>query len=66
MVGRSNKKGMALLLVLTSIAIMAVIMLELSYTTKVTNSMTANFRDEVASEYLAKSSVKIEIGRAHV
>ena len=59
----SNKKGMALLMVMTSIAIIAVIMLELGVTTRVTNSMASNYRDEVASEYLAKSSLNVALLR---
>ncbi len=58
-----NKKGMALLLVMTSIAIIAVIMLELGSTTRVTNSMASNYRDEVTSEYLAKSSLNVALLR---
>lgn len=58
-----NKKGMALLLVMTTVAIMAVIMLELGYTTRVTNSMSSNYRDEIAAEYLAKSSLNVALLR---
>jgi len=57
---------MALLLVMTTVAIMAVIMLELGYTTRVTNAMSANYRDEVAAEYLAKSSLNVSLLRVAV
>ena len=59
----NSKRGMALLLVMTTIAIIAVIMLELGTTTRVTNAMASNYRDEVAAEYLAKSSLNVALLR---
>lgn len=58
-----GKKGMALLLVMTTVALLSVIMLELNYTTRVTNAMSSNYKDEVAAEYLAKSSLNVAMLR---
>jgi type II secretory pathway component PulK len=60
---RRNKRGMALLLVLTSIVIITVMIVELSYNTRIASSVTANYKDEVAAGYLARSSVNVALLR---
>lgn len=60
---RRNKKGMALLLVLTSIVIITVMIVELSYNSRIASTVSANYKDEVAAEYLAKSSVNVALLR---
>ncbi|MEI6080511.1 MAG: hypothetical protein WCQ53_07745, partial [bacterium] len=60
---RNNKKGMALLLVLTSMVIITVMIVELSYNSRLASSMTANYKDEVSATYLAKSAVNVALLR---
>ncbi|MCX6112489.1 MAG: type II secretion system protein GspK [Proteobacteria bacterium] len=60
---RQNKRGMALLLVLASIVVITVMIVELNYNARMASSMSANYRDEIAAEYLAKSSVNVALLR---
>ncbi|MEI6092995.1 MAG: hypothetical protein WCQ47_04845 [bacterium] len=60
---RRNKKGMALLLVLTSVVIITVMIVELNYNSRIASTVSANYKDEVIAEYLAKSSVNIALLR---
>jgi type II secretory pathway component PulK len=60
---RRNKKGMALLLVLTSIVVITVMIVELSYNARIASAITANYKDEVAATYLARSSVNVALLR---
>lgn len=60
---RQNKKGMALLLVITSVAILSLIMVELNYNTKITSAIAGNYKDETAAYYLARSSVNVALLR---
>jgi len=60
---RRNKKGMAMLFVLTSVVILTVIIVELNYATRVSASIAGNYRDETAAYYLARSSVNVAMLR---
>jgi len=60
---RRNKKGMAMLLVLTSIVVITVIIVEMTYNSRIASTMSANYKDEVAAEYLAKSSANVALLR---
>lgn len=60
---RRNKKGMAMLLVLTSVVILSLIMVELNYNTRIASAISGNYRDETAAYYLARSSVNVALLR---
>ncbi len=60
---RQNKKGMAMLLVLTSVVILSLIMVELNYNTRIASAISGNYRDETAAYYLARSSVNVALLR---
>ena len=60
---RENKKGMAMLLVLTSVVILSLIIVELNYNTRISSSIAGNYRDETAAYYLARSSVNVALLR---
>ena len=52
-------RGIALILVLTTIAILASIGVDFSYTSRVSLKLAENLRDETRAEYLAKSAVNL-------
>ena len=54
--GRADR-GAALLVVITSIAILTAVSVDLAYNTRVSLQMAANARDELRATYLAKSAV---------
>ena len=53
----SPQRGAALLVVITSIAILTAVSVDLAYNTRVSLQMAANARDELRATYLAKSAV---------
>ena len=77
-----QSRGVALILVLTTIAILTSIGVDFSYQSRVSLRLAENLRDETRAFYLAKSAVNLsrlllhfqkqvdglggEIGRAHV
>ena len=58
-----NKKGQALLLVMTSVVIITLMIVELGYNARISSSITANYKEEVVATYLAKSSVNVALLR---
>src|SRR5207244_8387405 len=52
-------KGVALILVLTTIAILTSIGVDFSYSSRVSLKLAENLRDETRAEYLAKSAVNL-------
>jgi general secretion pathway protein K len=56
---RDKQRGVALLLVLTWIALMVALVGQLTYGTNVDAAQAANARDELRAHYLAKSSVNL-------
>ncbi|TMA19846.1 MAG: hypothetical protein E6J84_03425, partial [Deltaproteobacteria bacterium] len=52
-------RGIALILVLTTIAILAAIGVDFSYSSRVSLKLAENLRDETRAEYLAKSAVNL-------
>lgn len=60
---RRNKKGQAMLLVLTSVVILSLIMVELNYSTRISSAIASNYKDETAAYYLARSSVNVALLR---
>jgi general secretion pathway protein K len=54
---RSRQRGAALLIVITSIAILTAVTVDLAYNTRVSLQAAANARDELRAYYLAKSAV---------
>jgi general secretion pathway protein K len=57
--GRNKQRGVALLLVLTWIALMVALVSEFTYGTSVDAAQAANARDELRAHYLARSSVNL-------
>lgn len=53
--GRRGRRGMALLLVLSIILIMTLVVVEMSYTTRIQSEIAINERDEVKAYYLARA-----------
>jgi general secretion pathway protein K len=56
---RRSECGAALLLVLTTIAILTAVAVDLAYQTRVSLQIAANSRDELRATYLAKSAVNL-------
>ncbi len=54
---RAQRRGAALLIAITSIAILTAVAVDLAYNTRVSLQMAANARDELRATYLAKSGV---------
>jgi general secretion pathway protein K len=54
-----QQRGIALILVLTTIAILASIGVDFSYSSRVSLKLAENLRDETRAEYLAKSAVNL-------
>ncbi|WP_373045544.1 general secretion pathway protein GspK [Vulgatibacter sp.] len=54
-----GKRGMALLMVLTSIAVLTAVVVEFAYETRVDATLAANARDELRAEYMARSAVNL-------
>src|SRR5918912_3113971 len=54
-----QQRGIALVLVLTTIAILASIGVDFSYSSRVSLKLAENLRDETRAEYLAKSAVNL-------
>ncbi len=59
MARKSTERGAALLLVLTTIAILTAVGVDLAYNTRVSLQIAANARDELRATYLAKSAVNL-------
>jgi len=56
---RRSERGAALLLVLTTIAILTAVAVDLAYQNRVSLQIAANSRDELRAAYLAKSAVNL-------
>ncbi|MCB9793444.1 MAG: general secretion pathway protein GspK [Alphaproteobacteria bacterium] len=56
---RRSKGGIALLMVITTVALMTVMVTEINYAARVRLLMSAHARDEVAAEQLARSGINI-------
>lgn len=54
-----KRRGIALLLVITSIAIMTAVAVDFQFNTSVDLRLAANARDELRAEYLAKSAINM-------
>jgi len=54
-----NERGAALLIAVTSIAILTALAVDLAYETRVSLQMAANARDELRATYLAKSALSM-------
>jgi general secretion pathway protein K len=59
MAKRNTQRGAALLLVLTAVAILTAVGVDLAYNTRVSLQIAANARDELRATYLAKSAVNL-------
>ena len=57
--GRRRERGIAMLLVVTSIAIMTAVAVDFQFNSSVDLRLAANARDELRAEYLAKSAVNM-------
>lgn len=58
-----GKQGIALMLVLSTVAIVSVLMVDLNYNGRVSYTMASNYKNSQASFYLAKSSVNVALLR---
>ena len=58
-VGRRRERGVAMLLVITSIAIMTAVAVDLQFNASVDLQLAANARDELRAEYLARSAINV-------
>ncbi len=56
---RVTQRGMALILVVTSIAILTTVAVDFQYNSSVDLQLAANARDELRAEYLARSSINM-------
>ena len=56
---RSNSRGVALILVLTTLAILTSIGVDFSYSSRVSLKLAENLRDETRAYYLARSAVNL-------
>jgi general secretion pathway protein K len=56
---RESQRGAALLVAITSIAILTAVSVDLAYNTRVSLQTAANARDELRAAYLAKSAVSL-------
>src|SRR5512136_2262685 len=56
---RRSQRGAALLLVLTTVAILTAVAVDLAYQNRVSLQIAANSRDELRALYLAKSAVSL-------
>jgi len=56
---RTRQRGAALLIAITSIAILTAVGVDLAYNTRVSLQLAANARDELRATYLAKSGVAV-------
>lgn len=54
-----SERGAALLLVITTVAILTAVAVDLAYNTRVSLQIAANSRDELRAAYLAKSAVSL-------
>src|SRR5690606_34093352 len=54
--GKGGKRGMALLMVITTVAVLASVVVEFAYSTHVDLRLAANARDALRAEYLARSA----------
>ncbi|MEM6926093.1 MAG: hypothetical protein AAF602_04125 [Myxococcota bacterium] len=56
--GRRSKAGVALLMTITSVMLMSILVTEIGFVAVQRATVAAQYRDEVAAEYLAKSGLK--------
>ena len=54
-----HQRGVALILVLTTVAILASIGVDFSYSSRVSLKLAENLRDETRAEYLARSAINL-------
>jgi general secretion pathway protein K len=57
--GRRRERGVALLIVITSIAILTVVAVDFQFNSAVDLQLAANARDELRAQYLARSAVNV-------
>jgi type II secretory pathway component PulK len=58
-----NKRGVALILVLSTVAMVSVLIVDLNYNSRVTYTLGSNYKNSKTSYYLAKSSINIALLR---
>ncbi len=56
---KRGKRGVALIMVLTAIAIFTAVVIDFSYSSRIELDMAANARDEVRAYYMARSAVNL-------
>ncbi|MFN7134394.1 MAG: type II secretion system minor pseudopilin GspK, partial [Myxococcales bacterium] len=56
---RVTQRGMALILVITSIAILTTVAVDFQYNSSVDLQLAANARDELRAEYMARSAINM-------
>ncbi len=57
-----KEKGIALLMVITAVAILSILVVDLIYLTHLDVEISSNFRDELKAHYIAKSGVYVIAG----
>jgi len=57
--GEGGRRGMALLMVLTSIAVLTAVVVEFAYETHVDVTLATNARDELRAHYMARSATNL-------
>ena len=63
---RKRDRGVAMLIVLTWLALMVAVVGEFTYGTSVESAQAANARDELRAHYLARSSVNLARSRSSI
>jgi len=58
-----NRKGIALILVLSTVTIVSVLIVDLNYNSRITYTMANNYKNSKVTFYLAKSSINIALLR---
>ena len=59
MKGRGRRRGVALILVLATVAVMTTVVLEFVHDTQVRSKIAANSRDSVRAYFLARSGIEL-------
>ena len=59
----NNNKGVALLIVITTVAILSIFMVELTYKTRLYIKVSSSYKESIQAYYLAKSSVNLALTR---
>ncbi|MBN1114387.1 MAG: general secretion pathway protein GspK, partial [Oligoflexia bacterium] len=63
---RNSNKGIALLIVVTCVAVITVLVIELNYNARISTTLAANYKDNLRAYYLARSSVNIALLRLSI